>query len=125
MNYKPALLALSAMALAACGEQASDNENAVANQLEAADNVMWNDLANTSLDADLSTNATAPAAEAEVEAEIEAETPSPPARSTSREPTKAAASKAKAPEPAADPTPEPSAPPAETCAPEHRAAGHC
>lgn len=121
MNYKPALLALSALALAACGEQASENESAVSNQLEAADNVMWNDSANTSLDADLSTNAAAPAADAEAEAE----TPSSPATSTSREPTKAAAPKAKASEPVADSTPEPSSPPAETCAPEHRAAGHC
>lgn len=122
MKYNLALLILSALPLMACGGELDDNQSAVNNQLEAADNVMWNDLANVSLENETSV-APPPAA-------ADADTASPSAASTVPAPKERSrpAPKVQVPDaaPEVKPTPTPeTSPPQETCAPEHRAAGHC
>lgn len=125
MKYNLALLILSALPLAACGGDLDDNQSAANNQLEAADNVMWNDLANVSLENE-ATVTPSPAAQADTDSEAR-----PSAESTAAAPTERSrpAPKVRVPDSAPDvkpaPAPEPSSPPQETCAPEHRAAGHC
>ena len=96
VKYTLALVLLSALPLVACGGGSDEQQSAANNQLEAADNVMWNDLADISLKNQAS--------------------PAP----TARDPSPAPEAK-----PALAPAADPSAQPQETCAPEHRAAGHC
>ena len=128
VKYTLALVLLSALPLVACGGGSDEQQSAANNQLEAADNVMWNDLADISLKNQASI-APPPAADAESEGETEqspsskaqpapAERPRP--APTARDPSPAPEAKP-APAPAADPPAQPQ----ESCAPEHRAAGHC
>ena len=50
VKYTLALVLLSALPLVACGGGSDEQQSAANNQLEAADNVLWNDLADISLE---------------------------------------------------------------------------
>ena len=128
VKYTLALVLLSALPLVACGGGSDEQQSAANNQLEAADNVLWNDLADISLENPAGI-APPPAAGADTESEAE-QRPSSKAESAPAErprPAPTARDPSPAPEakPAPGPAAEPSAQPQETCAPEHRAAGHC
>ena len=125
VKYNLALIILSALPLAACGGDLHDNQSAANNQLEAAENVMWNDLANVSLENE-ATVTPPPAAPADTDSEPRpsAESTAPAPERSRTAPTARKSNPAPAAKPAPAPAPEPS-PAQETCAPEHRAAGHC
>ena len=123
-----ALVLFSALPVVACGGGSDEQQSAANNQLEAADNVLWNDLADISLEnpagiapppaagADSALDDGRCSASLSVSAPAERPRPAP----TARDPSPAPEAK-----PAPGPAAEPSAQPQETCAPEHRAAGHC
>ena len=50
VKYTLALVLFSALPVVACGGGSDEQQSAANNQLEAADNVLWNDLADISLE---------------------------------------------------------------------------